>query len=35
MIAVEIASVINQAVVDMSHSGGGSLDASAAFGGCA
>lgn len=29
MIAVEIASVINQAVVDMLHSGG-SLDASAA-----
>lgn len=31
MIAVEIASVINQVVVDMLHSGGGNLDASAAF----
>lgn len=34
MIAVEIASVINQAVVDTLHSGGGSLDASTAFRGC-
>lgn len=35
MIVVEIAGVINQAVVDTPHRGdGGGPDASAAFGGC-
>lgn len=35
MIAVEIAGVINQAVVDTLHGGGGGgLDASVAFRGC-